>query len=254
MRRAILPAGSGALRAALLVLVFVASLGVRAESVTIGAEDDWYPYGGKIEDKPAGFGVDLVRAAFGAVGISVEFLSVPYARCLELVRRGELLACNEPARTDDTEHTVLWPDKPLFVARSLIYARAPSTERGLSANSLKDKIVAVTHGFEYGSAFDNNKTIRRETVLKESSVFKMLAAGRADYALAYEKVANWIFAQHAGEFQGKFVAVGKIDEVRCYTAFSKTFPNSARYLAKFNEGFAKIVKDGTYREIEKRYP
>lgn len=225
-----------------------------AETITIGAEDDWYPYGGAVDGKPAGFGVDLTRAAFQAVGIEVKFESVPYSRCLEMVKRGQLLACNEPARTEETESSVLWPSEPLFVARSLIYARTPAKASGLSAPSLEGKTVAVTNGFEYGSSFDTNKKIKREVVMKEVSVFRMLAGGRADYALAYEKVANWIIANNDKEFRGKFVAVGKIEEIRCYTGFSKTFPDSERYLKLFNEGFAKIKKDGTYREIEKRYP
>ena len=67
-------------------------------------------------------------------------------------------------------------------------------------------------------------------------------------------MTNWIVANNSKEFLGKFVAVGKIGEIGCYTGFSKSFPDSARYLKLFNEGFAKIKKDGTYAEIEKRYP
>lgn len=234
-------------------LAFSAGWG-HAETVTIGAEDDWYPYGGQVDGKPAGFGVDLARAAFKAVGIEAKFVALPYARCIEMVKRGELLACNEPARTAETEQTMLWPEQPLFIARSLIYARVPAKESGLAPEALEGKLVAVTNGYEYGSRFDTNKAIRREVVVKEASVFRMLAARRVDYALAYEKVAHWLFANNPREFQGRFIAVGKIDEVRCYTAFSRSFPDSARYLAKFNEGFAKISKDGTYKEIEKRYP
>ncbi|MBK6637236.1 MAG: transporter substrate-binding domain-containing protein [Rhodocyclaceae bacterium] len=245
------------LRLGLVIAALAASClfgAASAETITIGAEDDWYPYGGAIDGQPAGLGVDLVSAAFNAVGVNVRFTSLPYARCLEMVKRGELLACNEPARTEETESSILWPDEPLFVAQSLIYARAGSKESGLSAASLEGKSVAVTNGFEYGSSFDANKKILREVVVKEISVFRMLAAQRVEYALAYQKVANWIIANNAKEFAGKLTVVGKIDELGCYTGFSRTFPNSARYLKLFNQGFAKIKKNGTYAEIEKRYP
>lgn len=147
-----------------------------AETVAIGAEDDWYPYGGQINGEARGFGVDLVRASFGAVG------------------------------------------------------------------------------FEYGSEFDGNPRVTREAVSKEIAVLRMLAAGRVDYALAYEKVANWYFSENPKEFKGRFVAAGQIDETQMYCAFSKTFPRSRFYLERFNEGYAKMQKNGTYREIEKRLP
>ena len=106
----------------------------------------------------------------------LNFESVPYARCIELIKRGALLACNEPARTEETEAMILWPAEPLFIARSLIYARTPAKQSGLTAASLEGKTVAVTNGYEYGSSFDSNKKIKREVVIKEISVFRMLTA------------------------------------------------------------------------------
>jgi polar amino acid transport system substrate-binding protein len=224
------------------------------ETVVIAAEDDWYPYGGKVDGVAAGLGVDLVRASFAAVGIKVIFKSVPYARCINMIKEGDVLACNEPARTNETESSILWPAKPLFSARSLIYARRPSTESGLNAKSLEGKKVMVTHGYEYGSEFDTNTKVIRMPAPQEILVFKMLLLGRGDYALAYEKVANNIWSQNPKEFAGKFSAVGKISEIDVYCGFSKKFPNSQHYLALFNEGFAKISANGEREAIEKRWP
>lgn len=233
--------------------LITATSALAGETIVIGAEDDWYPYSGRINGEARGFGVDVVRESFAAVGVTVKFESVPYIRCLELTKRGKFLACNEPARTDETEPHLLWPDQPIFSARSMIYARRPSTEAGLTTKSLEGRKVLVTHGFEYGNEFDNNKKVIRIAATKEISVFRMLLAGRGDYALAYEKVAAHIFRENPKEFADKFVAVGTTAETHMYCAFSKSFPDSKRYLALFNEGFAKIQKNGKYREIEKRW-
>lgn len=239
-----------------LVLSFLMAVAAWAQlstHIVIAAEDDWFPYGGKVNGVAAGLGVDLVKESFAAVGISVRFESVPYARCLDMVKSGRVLACNEPARTDETEQFVLWPTKPLFSARSLIYALQPAKETGLTTSSLEGKRVIVTNGFEYGTEFDSNKKIVREVTAKEISVFRMLARRRGDYALAYEKVAQHLFRENEREFGGKFVVVGQIAETRMYCAFSKTFPNSQHYLDLFNQGFALIQKNGKYQEIEKRW-
>ncbi len=225
-----------------------------SETVTIAAEDDWYPYGGQVNGKAAGLGVDLVRASFAAVGIDVKFLSVPYARCIKMAIDGNVLACNEPARTAETETSLLWPEQPLFSARSMIYARHPSTESGLTTKSLEGKKVMVTNGFEYGSEFDSNTKVIRQPALREVLVFQMLLAKRGDYALAYEKVANHIWSQNPAEFAGKFTPVGMIAETHMYCGFSKKYPNAQRYLKLFNEGFSKISANGQRKAIEKRWP
>lgn len=224
-----------------------------AETVVIAAEDDWYPYGGAIGGQAAGLGVDLVRASFAAVGVKVQFKSVPYSRCLSLAVEGEVVACNEPARTRETESLLLWPDKPLFSAHARIYARSPNAETGLTVASLEGKRVLVTHGFEYGSEFDANPRIRRIPAIKEISVFRMLLAGRGDYLAAYEKVADHIMRKHAREFGGRFVAVGTIAQTNMYCAFSKNHPDAPRYLRLFNEGYAKLEQNGELKRIEERW-
>lgn len=223
------------------------------ETVVIAAEDGWYPYGGAMNGQAVGLGVDLVRASFAAVGIDVEFKSVPYARCLSMVVEGSVLACNEPARTAETEHLLLWPDKPLFSAKSLIYARRPSSESGLTVKSLEGKRVLVTHGFEYGSEFDSNPRINKMPATQEVSVFRMLLVGRADYLAAYEKVAEHIIASHPKAFRDRFVTVGTIAETSMYCAFSPKFPGSQAYLKRFNEGYALITKSGELKAIEGRW-
>jgi polar amino acid transport system substrate-binding protein len=237
------------------MLLLLVSLNCTArETVIIGAEDDWYPYSGVIDGNTVGLTADLVRASFAAVDIDVIFRPLPYARCVDLTRQGTLLACNEPVKTAENIDLYLWPEKPTLVARSVIYARSPSNETGLTAKSLENKHVAVKNGYEYGSEFDTNTNVKRETTNTALSLFRMLAGGRAEYGLEYEKVANQLFLDHASEFKGKFVAVGQTGDFPVYCAFSKTFPDSKRLLTLYDQGFAIIQKNGTYRNITKNWP
>lgn len=239
----------------LMLVLLLLSLNCAArETVTIGAEDDWYPYSGKINGQAAGLTADIVRASFSAVDIDVRFESLPYSRCLVLTRQGKLLACNEPVKTAENIDQYLWPEKPTLVALSVIYARSPTSEAGLNVKSLENKRVVVKHGFEYGSEFDTNTKVKRETAQTAASLFRMLAGGRADYGLEYEKVAKQLFLDHPQEFTDKFVAVGQTGDLPVYCAFSKTFPDSKRLLGLFDKGFAIIQKNGTYQRITKNWP
>lgn len=239
-------------RTVMLCALLQAGLALANDPIVIGVEDDWYPYSGSIDGLAKGYGVDLVRESFAAVGVSVRFDPLPYKRCINMTMRGELVACVQPTRMPETENNFLWPAQPLFVARSLIFARKPTTQQRLTAESLTGQHVGVTNGYEYGSTFDTIKDVKRESVVKEVSVFRLLAAGRVQYALAYEKVANHLIMNHP-EFTDRFAVVGTISENFQYCAFSKKHPLAPRYLDLFNEGFAKISKNGTLAAIEKRW-
>jgi polar amino acid transport system substrate-binding protein len=237
---------------ACLLPLFICSVAY-AETVTIGAEDSWYPYSGVVNGKPAGFTVDLVRAAFAAENIDVKFESMPYARCTKMVKDGHLLGCFDTARSSMVEADFLWHKKPMFNSRSMIFARASNQQKNVSVAALEGKNVVVCRDYEYGDAFDSNRKVIRQVAKDDYSGFRMLLAGRGDYVLAYEKVAEILIKEHPDEFAGKIIPVGVIEELRLYTVFSKTFPESARYMALFEQGFDQISKNGKVKEIEIRW-
>lgn len=154
--------------------------GARAETVTIGAEDSWYPYSGVVDGKPAGFTVDLVRVAFEAAHIDVKFESLPYARCMKLVKCGQLLGCFDTARSSMVEADYLWHKKPMFTSRSMIFSRADSKQINIDVAALEGKSVVVTQNYEYGDAFDSNQKVVRQFAADDYSGLRMLLAGRGD--------------------------------------------------------------------------
>jgi polar amino acid transport system substrate-binding protein len=220
-----------------------------AETITIGAEDDWAPYSVKTPEQARGFSVSVVREAFLAVGINVKFESMPYARCMDITRSGKLLGCFNAARGSNIENHYLWHDKPLFHAKIYIYALASSHQSDLTPQDLSGRFVGITHGYEYGDAVDTNTHIKRDAARQDKLGFKKLLAHRVEYMLAYEKVAETLFVTEPA-FANKFKPVGLAAEPGLYMAISKTFPDSAKYLERFNTGLELIQKSGKYKELE----
>ncbi len=223
------------------------------KTVVIGAEDDWYPYAGKVAGEARGLGVDIVRESFAAEGISVNFAVVPYPRCMQLTKAGSYLACFNTSRTSATENDFHWPNKPMFSPICAIYARKGSNQSKLGVRDLEGKRVSVTRSYEYGSEFDSNTKVQRVVADRDLSGFQMLAAGRSDYMLAFDKVANHLLRENAGKLANKFEPVGIVTQTDIYLAFSKTYPDNLPLMEAFNRGFASIVKNGTYAKIEKRW-
>lgn len=225
----------------------------QADTVVLGAEDDWYPYSGVRNGQAAGMAEDIIRAAFAASGIRVVFKPLPYARCLADAREGRLPGCFNVVRTTLRAPFFLWPARPLYRASIHAYALAGPPVRPISLRDLEGTEVGITNRYEYGERFDLNTRIRKNSGLQDIEGFRKLQAGRVRYMIAYEKVATALFRQHPEELGKHFVTAGRIDQPALYLAFSRHHPDSQRLCARFNRGFARIVKDGRYDAILARW-
>ena len=223
-----------------------------ADTVTVGAEDSWYPYSGLVNGKLQGMTVDIVRAAFKTVGVEVKFEPMPYARCVALTRSGVQLACFDTFRTPDTESDFLWHSPSLFNVEYRVYALANSTRKHLGVRDLEGQHVAVTRGYEYGAEFDRNTKIQREQSSSDESNFRMLLAGRVDYTITAEIIANKLFQEHP-ELDKKFKLVGSVSRNDVYMAFSRRHPDGPREMARFEKGLRNIRESGRLRAIERQW-
>ncbi len=240
----------------LSMLALPAAAGMaQTRTVVIGAEDDWYPYSAEVNGRPEGITVELVTAAFRAVGVDVRLESLPYVRCMAQTRTGSLVACFNTTRTVQIENDYAWPARPMFEERFLIWAPADApTPRagGLQVRDLEGQPVAVTRGYEYGSEFDGNTRIPRVVTSHDENNFRLLLRGRAAYTLAPDINARLLFKRQP-DLAGKFKVVGQLSAFGIYTAFSRRHPQAAEMLAAFDEGMKIIQANGTARAIHERW-
>jgi polar amino acid transport system substrate-binding protein len=222
-------------------------------TITIAAEDAWFPYSGKVDGKVQGIAVDIVTAAFETQGVVVKFNVVPYARCLEFTKNGHYLACFNMPRTVERENDVRWPDKPMYTTVCTIFTRKNGGAPPVSKlQDLEGKRVAVVRGYEYDDAFGMNTRIVRDIVDSDYNALRMLDYGRVDYVPVFDKAADYLFGKHA-ELRDRFTKAGQLAPVAVYLGFSKLHPDAGKYLDIFNEGFAAIQKNGELAVIEKRW-
>ena len=240
------------LGAALAVAGMPASAASIAETVIVGAEDAWYPYSGLVKGELQGMTVDIVRAAYRAVGVEVKFDPMPYARCVALTRSGAQLACFDTFRTPDTESDFLWHSPSLFRVEYLIYAPADSKKKHLGVRDLEGQQVALTRGYEYGAEFDRDSKIRRELSSSDESNFRMLLAGRVAYTVTAKIIADQLFMAHP-ELARKFRIVGSVSRNDVYMAFSRQHPDGPREMARFEKGLRLIRENGRLEAIERRW-
>ncbi|QDQ24881.1 transporter substrate-binding domain-containing protein [Chitinimonas arctica] len=236
---------------ALLPILLLALAAHAAERVRIGAENDWYPYSGVVGGQPAGLAVDLVRAAYAAVGVEVELVSLPYARCMKLTRESLLAGCFDTLRNPLLEKQYRWHKQALFKGRIDIYARIDRHKGRITLADLRGKRIAVTNGYDYGEAFDANKQMQRDIGDSDLFALRKLVAGRVDYALVYDRIATHI-ARNEPQLGAGYKSVGTLIEPEIYLSFAPAYPEVEKLIGLFDQGLEKLHASGEYARIEAR--
>jgi len=220
----------------------------KTTAIKIGAEDDWYPYSAKHNGQPVGMAAEIVNAAFAAAKVNIQLVSLPYARCMSETSKAEIAGCFDTLRNPLNENLYLWHKTPLFPARILIYGPVNHTGKPLSVSDLTGKSVAITNGYDYGEAFDSDKTIKRDSGLMDINGLRKLAQGKVDYAVIYDRNALYLLKENP-DITGKIKPVGVLIEPDIYLSFSKDYPNIQEIISQFDRGLNHIKANGDYQKI-----
>jgi polar amino acid transport system substrate-binding protein len=232
---------------ATMAAVFLMSPLVCAETVKIIAEDAWYPYSGQTENGVAGIAVDIVRETFKAEGIDVDFEAMGYDQGMLLVKDGGAIGCFDAPRTKEIEETYLWHDEPMFTAKSFFYATSDYKGSLKGVEDIGGRKLGLTQGYGYGNAIDMNDSLNKEYSKTDEVILRKLTAGRLDFIVLYDKVAEHLISKLG--VQGKVKEVGLSEATDLYVVFSKKNPDGQKYRDIFSRGFRKIKTNGSYQQI-----
>ena len=230
-----------------IVFIFLIQSWCYAETVKIVAEDDWFPYSGINNNEIKGIAVDVVREAFKAEGIDVEFDVMNYDRGMSLVKDGEAIGCFDAPRTKEIEEIYFWHEEPLFIAKSYFYAASDFTG---SLNSVKDignRRLGLTQGYGYGNTIDMNDEIDKVYSKSDEVILKKLIAKRVDLIILFDRVADYLISKLGVQDQVKQAGLSENTDI--YIAFSKIHPDGKKYCDIFSKGFRRIKENGIYQKI-----
>lgn len=239
-----------------LILVFAAVLLLAsssyAETITLGAEDDWVPYSNA---DGTGLSNEIIAAAFKSVGIGVKYEVMPYNRILKMVEWGDLLGGFNVPLDEVTKKKYVLGSTPLYNAVSAYYQ---NKERPLKAKNRADlagrERIGVVLGYGYGDQFLKAVTegkIVKEVSRSETINLRKLAAGRIDGTILYDKTASFLIKKLGLEVKIGMAFENEITPI--FLAFSRKHNKGRYYADKLDEGLAKIKEDGTYQKILSSY-
>jgi polar amino acid transport system substrate-binding protein len=238
------------IRWGLIILCLLGGAAVSsAETITLGAENDWVPYANQ---DGSGMSNEIVRAAYKAVGIEVSFQVGPYNRLLKSVRDGGLLGAFNVPKERSNEGLYIFGKTPLFTALSAYYH---NRDNPLSATRKEDLVngekVGVVFDYGYGDFFTNNDRIAKIEVRSDLLNLKKLAKGRLDATILYDKTARKLIEENG--LGDKIAKAFDSESADIYVAFSKVFPKAQYYADKLDKGLAIIKANGDYQKILDAY-
>lgn len=237
-------------RGLVLAYVLIISTSVAAEPFLLAAEDNYYPFSAEVDGQLVGLVPALARAAYAEVGRDVKFRVGPFSRAIMLTRTGQVVGGFTGAIDESNEADFIWHQTPLTIVRLMIWARADSNERGLSAEDLEGEQVSVTRGFFYTDAIDENDKVKKAVAPSDEASMKMLALGRTDYALVTEQIGRTIVESAADPtLLGKVQPVGLIEEVPVFIFFSRAHPRGGEAARLFQQGLEILIEKGEYQRL-----
>lgn len=235
-----------------LVLLGVPTPGRAAGGPIRIATGEWPPYSSEnIEN--FGVAAEIVTHAFEEMGVAVELVFYPWARCYESVRSGKVWGAFPFAPTEERAEAVDFSDTILYSASKLFYFDTPP--KGLRFSTVADLApfrIGGVSGYYYESLLDA-AGIEGDYAPKPRNGLEKLMRGRTDLFIANELAAWYLIRRTFPENAHRFGTLSKpLYRHGLRMIVPRQRSGAGPSLAAFNAALASVKDDLFYRAILKK--
>lgn len=172
-----------------LIFTNISSSSYANNKVTLAVENSWPPYS---NNQGNGLSKEIIIKAYRAVNIEVEFIVVPYARALHMVKIGSVDGAFNVTKQANTESIFNFGVEYLLQAKASFYYSDGSALDFSSADDIPDDTeIALILGYEYGDVFQKNSQRFKEVrVGTQQQIINLLRKKRIDMAIIFDEVAK----------------------------------------------------------------
>ncbi|MEO7773071.1 MAG: transporter substrate-binding domain-containing protein [Gemmatimonadaceae bacterium] len=242
---------------AILAFALVAAAPSRTsarETIDIAVEDAAAPWS---QADGTGYANDVARAAFAVAGVDVRMHVMPYARCKQLVVKGEMVACVTMSPAPELVGVVRFSARPLFEFACDFFERTGQPVHQKPETLEPGTRIGTVLGYEYPP--EVLELARRRKLIfdpapTEETNLRKLAAGRLDMAVVNRdavKSADWV-AGRAG-VTGKVRSAFRIGALPGYIGFSLAHPSGPALARRFDAGLERLIASGERDRIQQRW-
>ena len=227
-----------------VVFAFVLVQNVHAfptEITVVKGANDYAPYEIKSgEGKYSGIYIETVLEVAKKIGVTLNIVEKPWARCQKMMEEGAADAILTPFKTPEREGYMYFADEPIAYEETVLFTYTGSgVVYSGDLESLKNYKIGTARGYAYGDAWDKIDFPNKQVVDKQNSLIKMLSAKRIDVTLGTRYILQYLAKKEGVSDQIKALEP-PLSKDGGYIAFSKAKGESHKELA---DAFAKAIKE-----------
>ena len=236
-----------------VLLCSVAAVHAAADQETIRiTTGHWPPY--IDEERPGGgFLAQIIREAFAAEDIQVEFSFFPWSRALALVKSREYQASAVWSCTADRKREFLY-SAPILPYQYVFYHRREMPFDWDSLSDLAGMNVGLTQDYSYGETLSGaieSGLVDADVTTSDLANFRKLLLERIDLFPMDPVVGEAMIAEQLGPTARDRLEFHPhpLRSALYHLPFSRDDPEAGRLKRAFDRGLAKLRESGRYQEI-----
>ena len=225
-----------------------------AEEIITIATLEYAPWTGK-NLKSNGFVNHVITEAFQRKGYAVKYIYLPWKRGITETKRGEYSALSYVYWSKDREKEFYLSDPISDEKIVFFHLKSNPIKDWKTFEDLKNYKFGATRGYTYTKEFwEAAKTNRINVDLTNSDLqnFKKLLAGRIDIFPSGLVNGNSILQKEFDESKSQLLSFHPkpLSKTTGHLAFTRSRKNSENLRRIFNQGLAKLKKEGLYDKFK----
>lgn len=235
-------------------LLMMACLPATADTLQLVAPDYWCPFSCRQNEAQAGFTIDIARAIYTPLGYTLRYRNRNYARAIAELRRGQFDAIPSVIQAEAPD--LVFPRQPISRNRFCVYAPADASWTFQQAADLNGRRIGLVQAYDYGpaiQAWQAGATAQVEWHGGDDVLARMLGKlrlGRLDALIEEESLVDHQLARQPGS---KLHKAGCLSPSYGYLGISPRHPKAHQLAEAFDQGMARLRRDGSLARIMQRY-
>ena len=235
----------------LLLFVLISPALAAAEALRLVA-DRWPPF--TDQSLPGnGLTTELVSTALSRAGYQSRYIEVPWARAISGLKSADYDVV-VGAWYSRERQAFAYLSQPYFVNRIRLLQRKGDDIPFSELADLYPYRIAVSRGYAYSDAFDNDMRLHKVAVVGFTNAARMLHAGRVQLTLEDEYVARYHLNRELRWLRDEIEFVAQpLSDNDLHILIRRSHPEHRSIARRFDQAIEAMKEDGSYAAILKRH-
>jgi len=236
----------------LVTIPLTISISSHGQSTVLDVVFTWEPYGYLEEGKPAGYEIEIFSHIATQIGVTPNFINLPWKRCLHMMKTREADILISALDVLDRHSYMTYPKENISTSETALFTTGEKTvDFNGSLEQLNGLTIGTTAGFSYGPTFDTQKGLTLVESYSTEQMLKRVLAGSLELGIENTLVISRI-AEKKGKIKMLHFIKPLIHSQKLFACFSKK-KGHQELSRKFSDALAKFKRTEKYKEIQRKY-